>query len=136
MSLAAPFIGAAVGERGRDASYRARASLLAVHRVLLELPPELLTADAMLPTATALLKVVSAADGDPPIEVLAPLSRAVQFVGVHLDEVSVHRLVQCAVGCLRARGLVQATDTEQLSFCRLWRRPRARAADNRSLLAL
>ena len=140
MSLAAPFIGAAVGERGRDASYRARASLLAVHRVLLELPPELLTAEAMLPTTTALLKVVSAADGDPPVEVLAPLSRAVQFVGVHLDELSVHRLVQCAVGCLRAQGLSASNRHGAVELLRtVAPMLRARAADNedfaRSLIA-
>ena len=104
-SLIAPIIGGAAA--ANPGSVRSRFCLLAVHRVMLELPSDMLRAEAMLPTMRALLKVLTKLGDPPPAEALAPLSRATQLVGVHLPETDVHFVTQLAIKCLHAEAISQ-----------------------------
>ena len=118
LSLVAPLIGGADGESAANATARGRACLLAAHRVLLELPPDLaLRSEAVLPTARVLLQVLGGRRGaemvqmpasqlpagcEPPAEALAPLARLAQLVGAHLPSQDVHLICQCALKCLHS----------------------------------
>ena len=63
---------------------------------------ELLRAEAMLPTARSMLKVLASIGDATPAEALAPLARAAQLVGVHLPETELHFVAQLAVGCVHS----------------------------------
>ena len=91
--LFAPLLGAAA---------TLHAGYIAIHRALLSLPHDLLRAEAILPTARALVKQITSLPQPPPAEAFTPLTRAAQHAGVHLPEMEVHLLVKCGVNSLRA----------------------------------
>lgn len=106
-TLLAPLLGGAASGAGG----RAGACLLGVHRILLELPPELQRPPPMLACLRELHGALTAraqrypspdGRGPPPVEAFAPLSRVAQLLGSLLPEAEMHVVAQYAIDGLQA----------------------------------